>query len=380
MEAFVADSSDAVHKRQYRLVRPVKLNGIEAARGIAALLVVMLHATTMNASPRMLGEWPVGGLFRFAHAGVDFFFVLSGFIIYFVHAVDIGHPNSIGWYLGKRLARIYPTYWIVFAIYGVILAVSPTKEGLERNFWHVVASGLLVPENNQPILGVAWSLRHEVLFYFLFGFLLLNRRFGGILLGIWATLTFLNAIVITVHGPPYFDGIWGDLVFRSFNLEFFFGIAVAHLILNGERRLGRLISAIGAMMFLCNGLLESFGPTSQAEWPPRQLVYALGSALAVYGLAAADLDGKLRLRRPIIALGAASYSIYLTHVVVIMLVQQAMLMVRPHLVLSRDLWFGIMVISAVSAGIVFARHVEHPITKLLRQSTLSLRRKSHHGP
>ena len=67
-----------------------KLIGVQAARGIAALFVVLYHTGRMLSLEQYVGRDPWGGLFHFGHAGVDFFFVLSGFIIYYVHHKDIG--------------------------------------------------------------------------------------------------------------------------------------------------------------------------------------------------------------------------------------------------------------------------------------------------
>ncbi len=62
------------------------------------------------------GPFPASGLFAFGHAGVDFFFVLSGFIILHVHAGDIGRPVRLGHYLQRRFTRVYPFYWVVFLL------------------------------------------------------------------------------------------------------------------------------------------------------------------------------------------------------------------------------------------------------------------------
>ena len=80
-----------------------KLRGVEAGRGIAALLVVCVHCTDMLAGPAYAGRMPLFGLFSFGHAGVDFFFVLSGFIIYFIHHREIGQQRMLGGYLYKYL-------------------------------------------------------------------------------------------------------------------------------------------------------------------------------------------------------------------------------------------------------------------------------------
>ena len=94
------------------------LLGIRAARGVAALLVLVFHAERAVSLPQYLGHQPLGGITGFGHAGVDFF-VLSGFIIYAVRHGDIGQPGRFARYAGRRLSRIYPPYWVVTA--GVLL-------------------------------------------------------------------------------------------------------------------------------------------------------------------------------------------------------------------------------------------------------------------
>jgi peptidoglycan/LPS O-acetylase OafA/YrhL len=62
-------------------------------------------------------------VFQFGHAGVDLFFVISGFIITYVHYDDIGTPSRLGRYAARRFQRIYPLYWLatlVTLILGVV--------------------------------------------------------------------------------------------------------------------------------------------------------------------------------------------------------------------------------------------------------------------
>lgn len=343
-----------------------KLLGVEASRGFAALLVVTVHASKLLAAPGYRGALPFGGLFRFGHAGVDFFFVLSGFIITYVHGVDAGRPGRFETYARKRLIRIYPTYWVALAIMIGLMVVSPTPDRAERQLGNLLSSILLVPWPTGPLLGVAWSLKHEMLFYVLFGVLVLHRRAGQFVLAGWGALTVANVAGIWASGTPLFHGLWGSLVFRIFNAEFFFGIAVAALVRRGWIPGPWTAAAIGLALFLGSGLYESFGPPRPIEWPPRHLAYAAGAALMLYGLAGAELAGRLRPPRPLVTLGAASYSLYLIHVIVLMFVRQAALELRPHLALPAEAWFLIGVCSAVGAGLLFWRHIEQPVLARLQ--------------
>lgn len=339
----------------------MKLLAIEASRGFAALLVVAMHTSDLLAGKPFLGAYAFDGLFRFGHAGVDFFFVLSGFVITYVHAGDIGQPGAFKAYAWKRLLRIYPTYWAALAVMGALLLVSPTSDHAEQHLGVVVSSVLLLPWPAEPLLGVAWSLKHELMFYGLFGLLLLHRSAGRWVLGVWGALALFNVGRLWLTGEPQFGGLWNSLVFRIFNTEFFFGIAVAALIRRGWIGRPLLLASAGLVLFLGSGLYESWGPPRPAEWPPRHLAYATGAALILYGLAGAELKGRLQTPGPLVTLGAASYSVYLVHVIALLFVRQAIRMLRPAVELPVEVWFLVGMVFAVSAGVIFWRRIERPL-------------------
>ena len=114
---------------------------------MAALLVACVHCTLMLGGPAFGGRLPLFGLFRFGHAGVDFFFVLSGFIIYYIHQGEIGQQRFLPAYLYKRFARIYPTYWIVLLFFSLVIFVQPDKGSAGRRS---EKHGLQLPSAAQP--------------------------------------------------------------------------------------------------------------------------------------------------------------------------------------------------------------------------------------
>ena len=93
---------------------PERLPWIDACRGIAATAVVLYH--TARHFDKNYALPALKGVFQFGHAGVDLFFVLSGFIILFVHFDDIGRPQRIQRYVERRLTRVLPAYWVAVAI------------------------------------------------------------------------------------------------------------------------------------------------------------------------------------------------------------------------------------------------------------------------
>lgn len=348
----------------------LKLSGVEAARGIAALLVVMLHAEGAVSSPNDYGYVVFDGLMNFGRAGVDFFFVLSGFIISYVHTYDVGRPAAFPSFWRKRLLRIYPPWWAALALMGALLAISPTRELAERDPWHILASIFLLPENDVPILGVGWSLRHELLFYALFSLVLLHRRLGILVLAAWGVLIGFNALWATYDGAPYFTGLVDDLLFRVFNIQFFFGIAVAVLIRKYPVWRPKTLLLCGIALFFGNGMLESFGPAIQHEWPPRHLAYAAGAAMILYGLVALDRTKPLHVPTVLLELGAASYSIYLVHDLALLIMQQVLRRLRPVLNLPIEVAYLVLVVSAVATGMVFSRVVERRLLKFGHFATL----------
>lgn len=338
-----------------------KLTGVEAARGVAALLVVLVHASSMFGEAKYLGQMPLGGLFKFGHAGVDFFFVLSGFIIYFIHADELGESRHVAAYWLKRFIRLMPAYWVVLTIYGALLAISPTKDRYEQDPLTIIASIFLVPQPHGPILGVSWSLSHEILFYLLFSTLFFSKALGRTLFAAWGGMIIFN--LATQHFQDWF---WGGFVFRIFNAEFFFGIFVAYALRAWPVRLPLTALVLGTFLFLSAGIYESWGPPQAAEWLPRHLAYATGAAMVLYGLV--GLENQNRLRVPALAsvLGEASYSIYLLHVILIMLMQQLYLFLSRWVHLPHSLVFAFVVVLAVAGGAAFSKAVEQPLLKNLR--------------
>ena len=332
-----------------------RLAGVESLRGIAALLVVLMHTGDILHGANAYDAAPFAGFFAFGRAGVDFFFVLSGFIITFVHFRDLGRPGSFPTFWRKRLLRIYPSWLIVSALFSLLLLISPTHDGGEQDPAHLIASFLLLPEIQDPILGVGWSLRHELLFYALFSVLLLRRRVGIALFAAWAAGIVLNMAAQLATGAPLFPGLAGILVFRGFNLDFFFGIATALAVRAGIGRHWRLAVAAGAAIFLMNGMFESFAPPVMHEWPIRNLAYAAGAGLILYGTAMLDRAGQSRTPPLLLRLGTASYSIYLIHVPVLLVLEFALRPIRTVLPIPAELAFPLLAACAVAVGVRSAK-------------------------
>ncbi|MBP2230860.1 peptidoglycan/LPS O-acetylase OafA/YrhL [Azospirillum agricola] len=333
-----------------------KIVSLEAARFVAALLVVLHHATLIPVEPRFLGYQPLNGYFFPGHMGVEFFFVLSGFIIMHVHQGDLGRPKRLGSYLWRRASRIYLPYWAVLAV--LIPAYLFTGMGTadKRDPLYLLSSILLIPQSSQPVLGVAWTLTHEVLFYALFGLFILNRRFMVPAIAGWVALILANQYVWPLPFP-------GSFLLSLYNLLFLAGVGGALLIARRAVPKPALVLLLGVAVVAVAWVLELGG---HLGWDVQRFVYGAASLLVVLGLVELERSGRLRVPSWLGALGAASYAIYLVHAVVQSMVLNLAFHGRPDGWLSEGTLFAVLLLLPVAAGLVFHHGVERPLTRLVR--------------
>lgn len=360
------------------------IHALQIYRGMAALAVVLYHATVF-VDERYLHA-PLGGLFGFGFFGVHVFFVLSGFIMLFVHAGDLDQPRRLGSYLKKRFTRIYPVYWAVL-LPSTMFFYLYQERPLEIH--HFIGNLALVKLSGfEAIVPVAWTLFHEILFYGLFAMLILKFRLGVILFVIWATLVISVGYLGMGLAPPYqlstLTGLdYGAiraffiLATSSLNSLFLFGLAAYGLFRLLKRHPAR--DAIGLLTFLAAILLIlALGADYNANHPVQDYSWAhlhhltLGFGLAGLLLMASAASGTLEHffaeRRVLLFLGDASYSIYLTHYAV----QKFLVSQLPGITpwqgpnAALSVFFAIALLS-VLVGCLFYWLAERPLLGLARR-------------
>lgn len=337
-----------------------KLETVEAARGIAALAVVLFHA---NAAAKHIGHRTLDALAVGEH-GVDFFFVLSGFIIFHVHRRDIGQPRQAGEYLLKRFIRLFPLLWIVvgFAIFGKIAMGSIPQPSA------IGTSLLLYPSLEAPIPLVVWTLRHEILFYLAFLVLIASRGLGLALFGGW-TIACIVQLLLAVAGSPV-KGL-GSFLLSTYQLDFVLGAMVALL---HSRRIFRpslrplwVGLAMVAAVLAVDGMLgiHRRNLLEYTSWAATVWTLILGAAFAVllHGLLIAE--GRVRVPRAAVVFGAASYAIYLVHTPLNSITQRLVAGLP-----SGATQIAIFLIGSL-AGLVLHLSIEKPLTKRLRRVLLT---------
>lgn len=339
-----------------------KFRSLEALRAAAATLVVLFHTQTIVA--HRLGFVPFNNLFVNGEKGVDLFFVLSGFIITYVHFQDVGRPHRIGAYTYSRFCRIYPLVWIMSAaalvLYGA--GFDATKTG-KLGFGPLVASVLLLPQQDDALVNVTWTLKYEIFFYALFGLLIVSRR-----LGLLALVSWQAAILVCVVAGIDTSPLWGFYL-RPIALEFGIGGLTALLVIWQVQRTdapaaiwSALAFVIGVASFLSALVIEAYAPMVLADLP-RFAIYGLSAGLIIVGCCQLERRGLLPVARVLILLGNASYAIYLIHFSAITLA--VALLVRAGLPPMGDGVCSALAMFGVAVGLGFYFLLDRPIARHL---------------
>lgn len=354
------------------------LKSLQVGRGFAALLVVLHHLGGATSSPKYFGLTAWNKPFYWGDSGVDFFFVLSGFLILWIHFGDINRPQAFLGYALKRANRIYPFYWLIFAlaVSGALLSGS-NSEVMPHDVITFVKSLLLLPQDpavvggsGSPVIIVAWSLQYEICFYALIGAFILRWWLGA--LGV--LLLVGNGIYCASSGCAFPSSFFAS----PFVLLFGMGAAVV-LCMKAKIALPRpeWLGPAAALLFVAYGVSEVvFGRPSLID---RRLIYGLLSTLIIFGFVARDLKSPASYPRALMLLGDASYSLYLIHYPLIVLLFK----LATGLGLTRAgttgaaFTYASTLVLCIAAAVLVHRYVEKPLLERLnrlRESAPQLRR------
>ena len=335
-----------------------RLEGVEAGRGVAALLVVLYHAA-LHVESDVPGSAVLWGLPHFGHAGVDFFFVLSGFIISFVHRNDVGRPRRLGHYLERRFTRVFPFYWLVLTC--LLVDTWTLHHAQFPGVREVLSNVLLLPQAKDQIVGGAWTLVYEIMFYAVFAIAICNRRVGAALLGVWVALVTTGFVV-----NPMFRSAALAVAASPFCFEFFLGIVAAGILSRRTVPFSGFVLASGLTGFAIAGLCEVAGYYSGFGAAAR-LAYGVCAFLVILALVERERSNRLKVPRFMAVLGRASYSVYLVHLIAIGITFKFLSMaVSPSPSSSFFVW-ALLCAMGLAGGILASIWVEQPLIRFVRR-------------
>lgn len=327
---------------------------VQLLRGVACLLVVAYHAIDSwgsRALPRRAADslWPNGA------AGVDLFFVISGFVMA-TSTAGLAGRREAAVFIVRRLRRVVPLYWsLTSAKLAVLVAFGATLPG----WWPILSSFLFIPSRDsagvvRPVLGVGWTLQFEMLFYGLVALTLWVRRPGSrVLLSVLLPLLASLALAGGLRRP---DWPAPTVLANGLVLEFCLGVWVA-----GRSRRGRLLSHYPAMGAIALGLLLLLTLPPPGAW--RFALWGGPAALILTGAVSLERAWGARLPANLLAIGEASYAIYLSHPFVVPVLSHVFAdRLQPAIALP--LLVCASLVAATIAGVAVHRWLDRPLQRL----------------
>lgn len=331
--------------------------GVQTLRFVAAMLVVLTHATGM-VSQRILhmegDHFWVPGM-----AGVDLFFVISGFVMAVSSRSLIGRPSAWKTFIIRRIIRIVPLYWIATTLkVGLVLALPALALNTPISTWAVIASYLFIPTFDNtgnfifPVLKVGWTLNYEMLFYILFALALFLRQPA-----VWFTgFAFILFTLINLSAGPDLPYAYSFL--NPIMLEFVMGMLVAEFCKRGYT----INPVIGAVAVIISFAIMFSADDLSMWW--RWAYWGLPAMVIVTVVTLLEPLLRNYIPKILTTLGDSSYSLYLFHTFTVPLL--GTVFIKLHLADPVIAVIASMVISPI-IGLIIYKILELPMTEGLKR-------------
>lgn len=337
------------------------LNGLTSLRFFAALLVFGYHGNVLLGAASLQFT---SVLFGAGAAGVDFFFILSGFLLAWSHRPqDRAHA-----FYRRRFARIYPTYLATLAIGFVLVAASDPSR--LANGWatpFLLQAWLPDSANVLAINVPAWSLSVEAFFYLLFP-LVINVLYRlrssaryGLMLALFGLVVLCSVPSIAsyvMEATGYHLTYFPPARLPEFVVGMLAGIEVK------KRGFPRVPVWIPVILSVAAVL---WGGWSGSPWG-TVVVPLIPFLLLIVSVARSDASGEVSwLHRPSwVSLGAWSYAFYLVHVLALSIVHTSLEVVGLDTFADGWMTWVLTLGAAVMAAYLLHRFVESPLEKRLK--------------
>lgn len=339
---------------------------LQSLRAVAALMVFCHHLLSF-----MPFLFPYRGYIAVGAAGVDIFFVLSGFLMV---TTTINKEISPLAFLANRIARIVPIYWLVTVFLVLLFLIGFKPVGIvDVTTEYFLKSIGFIPFDRggfvEPLVSVGWTLNYEMFFYAVFSIFLIvrNRIFG-----IYLCVSLL--VLLTVSGFWGHQNLYWKFYSNPIILEFGFGMLLAVHFSSSENMraktpvLGAAALAAGVAILLVSQLAAiHVGAGGELSGLTRTALWGGAAFLLVYGAVRLELQGFLSKGKWLSELGAASYSIYLIHGFLLHGSEKLASHLTDNTYLFVIILIPLGIATSFAAGIYSHHHVEKPLNNLVRR-------------
>jgi peptidoglycan/LPS O-acetylase OafA/YrhL len=334
-----------------------KFTVVQQLRGLSIGLVLFWHTLTKAG----LHYWIFGN-----PISIDTFFIVGGFIMFYSSHNDFGQPGAVSAYYFRRFARLIPLYWICVTVYVLAVSFFVSNHPPFRPS-SILATLFFIPYDYSfanhsvgAVYSVGWFLDYLVLFDLVFGFFLfLPRRAGTIAAS--ATLVLLVLVGLFPTNHPIVAA-WT----RPVALKFVAGLGLGYLYLYREKW-GLVLKVREPLLWFVGLFTVAFvgsylggGGLSALNWRPFNSAVAL--CLASVAIFARAPKTSHFIARRLHAMGDASYSIYLSHMLVLLVAFKIWQKVGLGLVLSPWIFVGLLLPICIVIGQHIYRYFEAPMT------------------
>jgi exopolysaccharide production protein ExoZ len=351
----------------------MQIVAIQILRAIAALSVAVGHAQGFIGIPMERQGEAFGWSFLLPWgAGVDLFFVISGFIMVYSSEGLFGAPGGAKIFAWRRLSRIVPLYWCAMAL--LLLKTAALHKPMPDPA-SIVTSFLFIPWDTQatgiprPIYDLGWTLNYEMFFYTVFALCIgLRRELAVALVATCLTALIVLGVAHPFQNPQLF--FWTQPIV----LEFVFGMGLALMLRNGvmlPTPIRYMLIGLGGAAFFRDFL--DTGAQPHLWITPNDVLrvagWGLPAAMLVAGcvLKPAREQSTSRFLGAGKLLGDASYALYLCHPIVMSAFAMVWFAAGLNTKLPAYLGAGISLAFAIAFSIFVYRSFERPVTRFLQK-------------
>jgi peptidoglycan/LPS O-acetylase OafA/YrhL len=345
------------------------VNNVQVLRCMAAYLVVFAHIAGMIFKRDQLSN----DFVILGSAGVDLFFVISGFIM--VYTTDKSR-TSAGAFLLNRFVRVAPLYYIFTICIVALSALAPNAmNSTKPNALQLVQSLFFIPfEKSElriyPAYFLGWTLNYEMFFYTLFAISIFISFKLRIFISALAIISLFIVYRFLDDGTLYKNVLF-YFYSRPIMLDFVLGMLIGWY---GSRLSKHLFICVGEVVVGAVFLVaDSFlFPPSEGSYLPLTntfLAFGIPAALIVSGAVGLESNGYALRGSLLNKLGDASYSIYLSHFLVVGIFGMIINKLDPSFFLRGSI---AVLCAIVVGGAGYAVHatIEKPLTQVLKRLTL----------
>ncbi len=333
-----------------------KVQNIQGLRAIAVLLVVATHLLPVEIKYAQF-DFILPQFLMIGASGVDLFFLISGFVMVAVTRNAFESPNAIKHFMYHRVTRIYPLYWFYSVLILCVYLIQPTLvNSSQGNQVNILASFLLLPQELLPLVNVGWTLIHEMYFYIIFGLLLFlaKKRLLFALL-IWGMIVVIGHNALSWSENPFIT-----FYFHPLTLEFIAGCLIAIRYYDDSLEGNALVLAIIAVLFWL--LAYSLFQISTGERLPmgglRVIIFGIPAGFILYAALLYEKNHAMIMPKWLCKIGDASYSIYLSHVIVLSIIGRFWGLFASDAYWDNILMLMIMLVSVLLAGTISYHFIE----------------------